>query len=157
MNVGEVVAELSKLVELEIDAVHAYDAAVVAVGGGGTTLGADLGLLKVEHQQHALELYDAFLRLGVNPPDVEPDVKGPVIGAITPPRRNLSPEEVLEAVRGNEKLTCSVYAKAARKALPPDLQVTVARLHEDEQRHLEWVDRALARRAWEPAVAAAHP
>jgi hypothetical protein len=157
MKVGEVVAELSKLVSLEIDAVHAYEAAAAAVGGAKTAIGSELNLLGVEHQQHALELYDAFLRLGANPPDVEPDVKGPVIGALTPPRRHLSPEEVLEAVRGDEQLTGSVYAKALGKGLPPDLQALVARLRADERRHLDWVERALARRVWESALSVAHP
>jgi hypothetical protein len=157
MNVEQVVAELSKLVSLEIDAVHAYEAAAAAMGGAGTAIGSELDLFKVEHQQHALELYDAFLRLGKNPPDVTPDVKGVVIGALTAPRRQLSPEDVLEAVRGNEQLTGSVYAKALAKGLAPDIHELVARIRADEQRHLEWVERALARRPWESRYSAAQP
>src|SRR5512133_877097 len=61
MNMGEVVSELSKLVSLEVDAVDAYDAAVAAVGGAGTVIASEMDLFKVEHQQHALELCDAFL------------------------------------------------------------------------------------------------
>jgi hypothetical protein len=98
----DLIAELSKLVSLEIDAVHAYDAAVRGVGGASGPVGAELDLFKVEHQQHALELYDLFLRLGASPPSVTPDVKGVVIGALTPPRRALSSEEILEAVRARE-------------------------------------------------------
>lgn len=148
----DLIAELSKLVSLEIDAVHAYDAAVRAVGGTSGPVGAELDLFKVEHQQHALELYDVFLRLGASPPAVTPDVKGVVIGALTPPRRAPSPEEVLEAVRGNEQLTGSVYAKALSKPLSADVAEVLTRLRADEARHLEWVERAIARRLWESAA-----
>jgi rubrerythrin len=158
MTDSEVVQELSKLVALEVDAIHAYDAAVGAVGGGATAIGAELALHKVEHQRHALELYEALLALGEQPPDVEPDVQGVVIGALTPPRRNLSTEEILEAVRGNEKLTNAVYAKALAKPLPPDVRKLVASAAAEEQHHLEWTERAIARRLWEAdAYAAAHP
>jgi rubrerythrin len=158
MTESEIVQELSRLVSLEVDAIHAYDAAVAAVGGSATRIGGELALHKVEHQRHALELYEALLALGTNPPDVEPDVKGVVIGALTPPRANLSTEEILEAVRGNEKLTNAVYRKALGKALPPDVRAVVASAAAEEQHHLEWTERAIARRLWEAdAFAAAHP
>ncbi len=154
MNDSEMV-ELSKLVALEIDAVHAYAAAMAAVGGASSAIGSELDLFEVEHQRHALELYDAFLKIGQTPPEVTPDVKGVVIGALTQPRRQLSPAEVLEAVRGNERLIGSMYAKALGKGFPPDLQAVVGRILAQERRHLEWVERAIGRRLWSAAPHAA--
>jgi rubrerythrin len=85
---------------------------------------------------------------------VTPDVKGVVIGALTPPRPRLSVEEVLEAVRGNEQLTNSVYAKVVAKGLPKGVRELVERAQAEERHHLDWVQRALSRRLWDrPAVA----
>jgi hypothetical protein len=158
MNKTEIVAELSRLVSLEIDAVHAYGAAIDGVGGSSTVIGAELALLKLEHQRHALSLYDLILGLGHNPPDVEPDVQGVVIGALTPPRRRMNPEEIIEAMRGNEQLTNSVYAKALAKPWPPAVRAVIEAARADEQSHLDWIERALARRLWESAFGGvAHP
>lgn len=158
MTESEIVQELSRLVCLEVDAIHAYDAAIPGVGGPGTQVGRELVLHEVEHQRHALDLYEALLALGRTPPDVEPDVKGVVIGALTAPRRRLTPEEILEAMRGNEKLTNAVYAKALARPLPPEVRVVVASAAAEEHHHLEWIERAIARRLWEvDAYAAAHP
>jgi len=149
MKRSEVVEELSRLVELEIDALQAYDAAIAWVGGPGTAIGAELAIFKIEHQKQALELHEALLGLGARAPDVEePDVKGVVIGALTPPRRRLNAQEILEALRGNEQLTTAVTRNILAKALPEDVRALVQRAHEEEQRHLTWIEGALARAVW---------
>ena len=148
MRRSEVIKELSRLVELEIDALQAYDAAIAWVGGPGSVIGGELALFKVEHQKQALELHEALLGLGARAPEIEePDVKGVVIGALTPPRRHLSAEEILEAMRGNEQLTTAVTRKVLAKPLPEEIRSLVQRAHEDEQRHLSWIEGALARAA----------
>jgi hypothetical protein len=154
MLVPQVVAELSRLIHLEIDEVQALGTAIAAAGPG--PVAAELDYFLAEHQRHALELCDAVLRLGYAVPEVKPDVKGCVIGAITPPRLPAHAGEVLEAVRGNEQLSNSLYAKVLAKPLPPGIRGLVAGWAADERRHLEWVERALSRRLWERA-AVAHP
>ncbi len=154
LHAPQVVAELSRLVQLEADASEAYSAAISLVGEG--PIATELGFFRLEHQRRFLELCETVLRLGYNPPEVTPDVKGVVIGALTPPRPRLSAEEVLEAVRGNEQLTNSVYAKVAAKNLPKGIRELVERAREEERHHLDWVQRALSRRLWDrPAMA--HP
>ncbi len=149
MKRSEVIEELSRLVALEIDALQAYDAAIAWVGGPGTAIGSELAVFKVEHQKQALELHEALLGLGARAPDVEePDVKGVVIGALTPPRRRLNAEEILEAMRGNEQLTTAVTRKILAKPLPEEVRALVQRAHEEEQRHLAWIEAALARAVW---------
>ena len=119
MKRSEVIEELSRLVALEIDALQAYDAAIAWVGGPVTAIGSELAVFKVEHQKQALELHEALLGLGARAPDVEePDVKGVVIGALTPPRRRLNAEEILEAMRGNEQLTTAVTRRSSRSRYP---------------------------------------
>jgi hypothetical protein len=155
MHVPEVVRELSRLMALEIDAVHAYGAAV-AFFGEHTPIGAELALFLIEHQRHALELHGTIAGLGYSPPEVTPDVKGVVIGALSAPSRPLSAEEVLVAMRGNEQLTGSVWAKALAKPFPAGVRPMLERCRAQERGHLEWIERALSRRLWERAGAAAH-
>jgi len=156
MKRSEVIRELSRLVALEIDALQAYDAAIAWVGGPGTPIGSELAVFKIEHQKQALELHEALLGLGARAPDVEePDVKGVVIGALTPPRRRLNAQEVLEAMRGNEQLTTAVTRKILSRPLPADMRALVGRAHAEEQRHLAWIEQALARALWFEAPGAA--
>jgi hypothetical protein len=154
MTVTEIAVELSRLLRLEVDSVAAYGAAVAAVEPG--QLQQELTLFQLEHERHALWLHDLFLQLRLNPPEAEPGVKGPVIGALTPPRALLTVEELLEAVRGNERLCSSIYAKVLARPLPDAIREVIARARDEERHHLEWVERALSRRAWRRA-APAHP
>jgi len=154
MYAFQIATELSHLYALEIDAAHAYAAAVALAGDGPAH--DELRLFGLEHQYHALELHQAILKLGHRVPDVEPDVKGVVIGALTPPRRRLTLEDVLEGLRGNEQLTNSVYAKALARPLPPEARELVEKLRGDEREHLVWLERMIARRIWE-AGASGHP
>lgn len=154
MHAPQIVAELERLYALEVDAAHAYGSGVALVRPGAVH--AELRLFGLEHQRHAIELHQAILDLGYLAPEVEPDVKGVVIGALTAPRRRLTLEDVLEGLRGNEQLTNSVYAKALARPLPPEVRALVERLRADERQHLDWLERMVARRVWEHE-AAAHP
>jgi rubrerythrin len=155
MHGPQIVAELSRLYALEIEAAQAYSAAVASVGPG--PVHDELTLFWLEHQRHAIELHQAILELGHNPPLVEPDVKGVVIGALSAPRRRLTLQDVLEGLRGNEQLTNSLYAKALLRPLPPDARDLVERLQADERQHLSWLERMVSRRIWEPGGAVAYP
>lgn len=154
MHAPQLVAEVSRLIQLEVDAIEAYRAAIELVGAG--PLGAELSYFRLEHQRRAIELSEVVVKLGYHPPEITPDVKGVVIGALTPPSRTPTAEEVLEAMRGNEQLTGSVYAKALAKPFPKGVLELLQRARADERQHLEWVERAISRRLWEHADVA-HP
>lgn len=149
MSNSQIAEELSRLLALEVDAVQAYSAALALVAPGA--LHDELAVFGLEHQRHAVELHDHMLKLGHRPPAVTPDVKGVVIGALTPPRRRPTLEELLEAMRGNEQLTNAVFAKVLAKPLPPDARAFLAGMRDEERRHLDWVERTLSRRPWESA------
>jgi hypothetical protein len=142
MKVPEIVEELSRLVQLEADAVAAYDAAIALLPPG--PMHDELSLFRIEHQRHALALYDVFMRLGQSPPEVKPEVKGVVIGALTL-RKIRSLADLLDAMRGNEQLTTSLYAKARMKPFPQIILAILDRTHGEERHHLDWIERALAR------------
>jgi hypothetical protein len=71
MYAPQVVAELSRLYALEMDAAQAYSAAVAAVAPG--LVHDELTLFWLEHQRHAIELHQAILELGHKPPLVPQD------------------------------------------------------------------------------------
>jgi rubrerythrin len=151
MQTPNVISELSRLYALEVDAVHAYSNAVAILPPGPVR--DEVAIFGLEHQRHALVLQELIVRRGYNPPAAAPDVKGVVIGALTAPRRPLSPEDVLEGLRGNEQLTSTLYAKALAKGLPDDVREPLSSIHAEERRHLDWVQRAVSRRAWEADAA----
>jgi hypothetical protein len=150
----EVAAELAHLYALEIDAAQAYANAITLAGAGHVR--DELRLFSLEHQRHALVLLDAIIRLGHNVPEVEPDVKGVVIGALTVPQRPLTLEDVLEGMRGNEQLANSVYAKALAKPIPRGVVEILRPMAAEERNHLDWLERMVSRRIWESAFAG-HP
>jgi hypothetical protein len=151
MKVPEILAELTRLLQLEADEIAAYDAAVEGLPPGPEQ--DELALFRLEHQRHALALHDVFMRLGQNPPEVRPDVKGVVIGALTP-RSVTGLAAILDALRGNEQLSTALYARASVRPFPPLLRDQLERAHQDERRHLAWIERALSRLG---AAAASHP
>lgn len=152
----DLIRELSRLFQLEADEVTACRSAVRSIPAGPAR--DELALHGVEHERHALALLELFLGMGRTPPEVEPDVKGVVIGALTPPRARLSETEVLEAVRGNEQLAGSVYAKVLAHRFPDDVRRVLEDARGDERRHLDWVERALSRAgAWSGAAARPMP
>lgn len=153
MNNLEITEELAKLVQLDIDAVLAYDRAIAATGQG--VIADELTLFKLDHQRHILDLSRAMLDLGAHPPESKPDVKGTILGGMTGLRSRLGPEQTLHAMRSNEQLTNSTYARALAKPFPETILEIVRRNYADEQRHLAWIERAIDQRVWESS--AAHP
>lgn len=151
MQVPQHIRELFRVFSLEVEAAQAYAAAVGMLPPGPVR--DEIALFGLEHQRHAVALAEAIVRRGHHPPDVEPDVKGVVIGALTEPRRRLTMEDVLEGLRGDEQLSTAVYAKALLKPLPDELRELLARMHGDERRHLEAIERTLSRRPWEAGSA----
>jgi hypothetical protein len=152
MTHQEIQEELSALVQLDVDAVVAYDRAISAIGQG--EVAAQLGTFRLDHQRHVLELSQAMLDLGLPMPAAQPDVKGALLGGLTGLRARLGTEQALVAMRSNEQLTTSSYARALAKPFPEAILEAVRRGAADEQRHLAWIERAIDGRIWEGAGAA---
>ena len=155
MTDAEIAAELTQLVQLDVDAVLAYDRALAALGDGG--VGRTLASFKLDHQRHVLDLSAALLGMGVEPPPAQPDLKGSILGGVTAVRAWLGTAQALEAMRTNEQLTTSSYARALAKPFPDPVLEIVRRGDADERRHLAWIERALDQRLWEADEAAAQP
>lgn len=137
----EMSAELGRLMQLEVDAVTAYGAAVSAAEPGA--IRAELVLFQIEHQRRALALHEAYARLRACPPEVTPNVKGLAIGASADAPRRPGLGELVATLRGNVQLAGSVYAKALARPLPPEVHEAVAQALAEERHHLAWLQRTL--------------
>lgn len=147
MTNQEIAGALEELLQLDTDAVLAYDRAIGGIGEG--TLANQLAAFKLDHQRHILELSQALLGMNRKPPETKPDVKGTILGRMTGLRARFGTQQALEAMRSNEQLTTSTYARALARPFPADVLEVVRRGAADEQRHLSWIERALDQRLWE--------
>jgi rubrerythrin len=147
MTNQEIAEALEELVHLDVDAVLAYDRAIGVIGEG--TVATELAAFKLDHQRHILELSQALLGMSRKPPEAKPDVKGTILGGVTALRARLGTHQALEAMRTNEQLTTSTYARMLAKPFPPDVLELVRKNYKDEQRHLAWIERAIDERIWE--------
>jgi len=147
MTHKEITAELAELVQLDLDAIVAYDRALDGVNV--PPIAATLASFKLDHQRHVLELSQLLLVMGVTPPESKPDMKGTLLGGVTGLRARFGTEQALRAMVPNEELTTSTYARMLAKPFPEEVLELVRRNAADEQRHLAWIERAIDERAWQ--------
>jgi uncharacterized protein (TIGR02284 family) len=147
MAVSEkLVATLNDLLMLDHDAVDAYQQAIDALKS--TACRARLQEFQGDHRRHIDDLSDCIRRLGGSPKSRR-DVKGFFIKGMTMVQAALGDEPALKAMQTNEKLTNRQYADAlGDQGMPDDVRTLVAKNREDERRHLEWLNQALAQRLW---------
>jgi rubrerythrin len=142
----QLVVELARLLAMEIDAVRAYVNAVALVGPG--PIRDELVVIGREHQAHVKVIRKEITFRGYLPPEHSSSVDGIVLGGgpVTAPP---SAEEAVSAVRSNEGLAASLYAKLLAKGPPEEAVELIERLRADSDRHRRWAERTLARRPWE--------
>jgi rubrerythrin len=147
MTNQEIAEAVEELLQLDIDAVLAYDRAIGGIEEASVV--NELASFKVDHQRHILELSQVLLGMSRKPPASKPDVKGTILGGVTGLRARLGTEQALAAMRTNEQLTTATYARMLAKPFPEDVLAIVRKNYGDEQRHLAWIERAIDQRIWE--------
>ncbi|HEX9242307.1 MAG TPA: ferritin-like domain-containing protein [Anaeromyxobacter sp.] len=150
MQSPELVVELSRLLEMEVDAAQAAAKALAFLPPGPIRDEVLLGAR--EHEAHVAAIRDHIDYRGYRVPETSSAIRGIRLGASVQPARP-DVEDVLQAVRGNAQLACALYGKLLAKGPPEDAQELLERIRGDEARHLRWAERALATRAWEAAGA----
>jgi uncharacterized protein (TIGR02284 family) len=137
-----IVAELNDLIQLDLDAVKAYEIAIEKIDDQEAH--DDLELFKLDHERHVEDLGRLVRRLGGEPKDSR-DLKGVLIEGMTLLRSATGTLGALKAMRMNEKLTNKVYARALEKPLTLDAREVVLTNRDDERRHLAAIKAHLAR------------
>jgi len=147
MDKKETVKGLASLIQLDIDAMHAYLQAIKNIDY--TPIREQLGTFLEDHERHAVELSKGVRSLGAEPPEFSRDFKGFVIAGFTSLMSAAGTGRALEAMRSNEKLTNRKYREALDLGLPGDIRPLVGSNYADEQRHLAYIEQMLAERPWE--------
>jgi uncharacterized protein (TIGR02284 family) len=141
MNRDDILDNLEKLIQLDVDATHAYDQAIKNVNE--QVIKDKLIQFQADHRKHIDLLSAKVLELGGTPPELTSDFKGFIISGFTALRSLTGTKGALEAMETNEKLTTSRYEEASKKDFPVDILSIIQSNFADEQRHLSFIREAI--------------
>lgn len=137
MNRDDILDNLEKLIQLDVDATHAYDQAIKKVNE--PVIKDKLIQFQADHRKHIDLLSAKMLELGGTPPELTSDFKGFLISGFTALRSLTGSRGALEAMETNERLTTSRYEEASKLDFPVDISAIVRANYADEQRHLSFI------------------
>ncbi len=132
----EVVSDLNDLIELDYDAIAAYQAAIERLESAAykTKLTEFLG----DHKRHVEELGTEVRKEGGNPPTdgdaMKIMTKGKVVIADL-----FGDEAILKAMRANEEVTNKKYEAAVEEGYAEHIQTILRKGLADERRHKGWL------------------
>ncbi|UQA56365.1 DUF2383 domain-containing protein [Polyangium aurulentum] len=141
----KIVEKLNDLIQLDTDAVLAYQQAIV--GCEVTEILDHLKRFQDDHQRHIGDLAE-LVRAAGEEPMIKRDLKGFLIEGFTA-IASRGDRGALMAMLGNEELTNMRYEAALEMELPDEVRAVVERNREDERRHLEWIKEAVAGSFWD--------
>ena len=129
----DVVDDLNDLLQLDCDAVAAYEIAIGKLRDVGAR--GDLVLFKQDHERHIEDLSRTVLRLGGTPKD-RGDLKGILVDALTALRSASGDVGALRAIRMAERIVNRRYGSTLAHALSEDARAIVKAHRDDERHHL---------------------
>lgn len=142
-NEVELVDTLKGLMELDLDAVSAYETAIDRLDDP-----AYRSVLKeflLDHQRHVRELRPLVAARGEEPPEGT-DIKGLLTRGRVVIGQLIGDAGILTAMRSNEEETHQAYEQAAgREDLSPEVRYVLLGALSDEQRHRAWLEGTLQR------------
>jgi uncharacterized protein (TIGR02284 family) len=131
--------ELNALIELDLDAIEAYEAAIARLKDDGDKL--QLGRFLEDHRRHVDDLTPLVLEVGGRPA-TKPDFKRVLTKGRVVIMGVAGDLGVLEAMKSNEEATTKAYRSALEDhAFPDHMRTVLERNFNDEQRHLSWIEQ----------------
>lgn len=146
MESGRIIVRLNDLIQLDRDAVQAYELALQRIDV--PLVSERVAAFRDDHRRHVAELETLVRGMGGTPPAPAPDMRGVVTGGLTALRSATGTKGALAAMQANEVPTNRAYEEAVDLDLPPDLRALIERNRDDERRHLAYIGHALASRDW---------
>ncbi len=147
MTSNEVVKKVNSLIQLDIDAVHAYQQAIEHIDV--TDVKNQLVQFKHDHENHVQNLSEVVRKLGGQPPEFSRDFKGFVIQGFTALRSVTGTEGALKAMKSNEELTNSSYDDALSWDVTTEVRNVIQKNRDDEKRHLRYIEQCIENCVWE--------
>jgi uncharacterized protein (TIGR02284 family) len=141
LNRDDIIDNLEKMIQLDVDATHAYDQAIKNVNE--QVIKDKLIQFQADHRKHIDLLSAKVLELGGTPPELTSDFKGFMISGFTALRSLTGTKGALEAMETNERLTNSRYEEVCKLDFPADILAILRSNWSDEQRHLAFIREAI--------------
>lgn len=140
MDANEVTSDLNNLIELDYDAIAAYEAAIERLDSAPYK--AKLAEFLADHKRHVEELGKAVRSAGG-----EPATKGDAMKILTKGKVVLADlagdEAILKAMRANEEVTNTKYEDAVEAGHAEPVHAILVRGLADERRHKGWIATTL--------------
>jgi len=146
MNENDLIKKLNSLLQLDIDAIRAYDQALRQIDD--RLINFKMACFREDHVKHVMNLSHEITLLGGEPIELTPDFKGFFIEGFTALRSLTGTEGALKAMISNEHFTNKIYAEASQENLPPKIQQLIYKNYQDEQKHLTYIEKILADDSW---------
>ena len=133
--------QLNALIQLDIDAVAAYDKAVQHIED--SQIAGRMRMFRGDHERHIDDLSRLVSNHGGEPPKRSADLKGLLIEGFTALRSVSGTDGALKAMETNEKTTTGKYREAQKWPVPPDIKAMLEDSLNDEVQHLEYIQSLL--------------
>ena len=140
VDVEDIVKKLNNLIELEYDAIAAYQAAIERLEDKNYQ--SQLNIFMQDHENHIAALSQLVSQEGGVPAD-----KGDMKAILTKGKVVIADlagdEAILKAMLMNEEVTNKSYEKEVIQKYPQPIQSILQDHLADERRHKEWLEVAL--------------
>lgn len=140
LNSDSVIKKLTNLVELDYDAIEAYQAAVDRLDDTGFK--SKLQEFMKDHERHVRELSEQIRAEGGTPPD-SGDAKAVLTKGKVVMADLAGDKAILKAMQTNEAQTNSKYEEAVEEAFPENVLTLLRNGLKDERKHKAWIDQTL--------------
>ncbi|MGA2400485.1 MAG: ferritin-like domain-containing protein [Syntrophobacteraceae bacterium] len=135
---AEMADRLNSLVQVDIDAVHAYRQVMPLMGPGRVK--DQLIRFQQDHERHIDQLSAVVRALDSEPPVLVTDVEGLHIQGFAAIGGATKPQSATEAVRAVEELANRLYRESCALDFTPNIKELVRRNYGEEQRHLRYLE-----------------
>lgn len=138
----DIAALLNALIELDLDAVEAYEAAIERLDDDDDR--ANYRLFMGDHQRHVREIQPLVVELGETPAD-KPDIKQVLTKGKVVMAGLIGDRLIHLAMKTNEDDTNTAYERAvSRDDVASHIRDVLVRNRDDERRHRDYIERRLA-------------
>ena len=137
MNAKDLIGAMVNLVQLDIDAVHAYDHVLKEIDD--PIIKQRLLNFQEEHRNHISGLSKHIEELGGQPPEPSQDFKGYVIEAFTAIRSVTGLKGALKAMKITEEITNRYYGEVVSWKAPSEVKEILRTYFSEEKIHLDYI------------------